>query len=250
MTSQPGHQGLSSNDHILEVSGVEAGYGKMQVLFDVSFLVKRGEIVLIIGPNGAGKSTILKAIIGMIRVSSGKIRYNGHEIQNRHPSRSVKEGVGLLPQGGRVFPELSVQDNMEIGAYLISSKSLTRERLQEMYEIFPVLTERRKQQAGTLSGGERQMLSFARALVLKPELLLLDEPSGGLAPVLVNEMLEMIQRINRELGTTMLMVEQKVRQALHIANRVHMLKLGKIFYETDRPEELLDVATLRSLYVS
>src|SRR5262249_33719312 len=160
--------------------------------------------VLIIGPNGAGKSTLFKAIIGTVSVTSGAIRFEGREIKNRHPAENTKDGIGLVPQGGRVFPELSVQDNLEIGGYLIHSKALRRERFEEAYELFPRLAERRRQAAGTMSGGERQMLSLARALLLKPRLLLLDEPSGGLAPVLVMDMLNMIQRINRQFGTTML----------------------------------------------
>jgi branched-chain amino acid transport system ATP-binding protein len=192
---------------------------------------------------------MFKAIMGVLPVWSGQVHFEGRSIGGRRPSENVAAGLTLVPQGGRVFSELSVEDNLDVGGYLVRSRSVLRERLESAYALFPRLAERRRQEARTLSGGERQALSLARALMLKPRLLLLDEPSGGLAPAVGAEILKLVQRINRDLGVAALIIEQRVRQVLDIAHRVQLLTLGRIVYDTTKPAELLDAARLKALYV-
>ena len=223
---------------MLEIKNLNTGYDKKQVLFDLSLKVKEGEIVSIIGPNGAGKSTILKAVCGLINAWSGEILFNKKNLNYNHPSKNISLGITFAPQGNRVFDELSVKENLEVGGYLLAKNKLN-ERIESVLAIFPILKERIKQTAGSLSGGEKQMLALARALVSNPKLLLLDEPSLGLAPNLLNEVFQKILEINKIAGTSILIVEQKVREVLAISHRVYSIKFGKNAFE-GKPAELTD----------
>jgi branched-chain amino acid transport system ATP-binding protein len=209
---------------------MNTGYGKKQILFDLSMQVSQGEIVAIIGPNGAGKSTILKAVSGLVPVWTGKVNFKNKQITNHSPSKNIKSGFTFAPQGNRVFDELTVNDNLEIGGFLLSRKKLN-ERTEVILDIFPVLKDRLKQNAGTLSGGEQQMLALARAMIPEPEMLLLDEPSLGLAPNLLANVFGLLKEINQKQHITMLIVEQKVSDILEIADRVYSIKLGKVAFE-------------------
>jgi branched-chain amino acid transport system ATP-binding protein len=233
---------------MLEIKNLETGYGKKQVLFGLSLDVQKGEIVALIGPNGAGKSTILKAVCGLIPVWKGEIYFAGALTNGSTPAKNVKRGITFCPQGNRVFDELTVMENLEIGGFQLPRKEL-KPRVEAMFQMFPILGERAMQDAGKLSGGEQQMLALARALVPKPKLLMLDEPSLGLAPGLVDDVFERITRINRETGVSVLIVEQKVREALEICNRVYSVKLGKIAFQ-GKPEELRgDYEKFRQLFL-
>jgi len=233
---------------MLELSDIVTGYGKKDVIHNASIGVEKGEIVALIGPNGAGKSTLLKAIIGLLPVKNGRIRHNGSAIQNRKPSTNIAEGIGFVPQGNRVFTELRVIENLEIGGHFLKKDEL-RQRIEEVFRFFPQLQKRKFQSAGSLSGGEKQMLAFGRALVAGPELLLLDEPSLGLSPKLLRSVMAKIKEINERLGTTFLIVEQKVREILSISDRVYVLKLGRIAFE-GTPDELWKEGDIHKLYLT
>lgn len=214
---------------MLEIKNLNTGYDKKQVLFDVSLNVNQGEIVAIIGPNGSGKSTLLKTISGLIPVWSGDISLQRKTLVGNDPSDNLKEGMVFCPQGNRVFMGLSVKENLEIGGYLLNKEEV-KKRIENVLVIFPVLKERLKQEAGSLSGGERQMLSIARALIPQPEILLLDEPSLGLTPNLIKGVFDKLLELNGSFNITILIVEQKVREVLSISNRVYALKLGRISF--------------------
>lgn len=237
-------------EKLLELAGVMAGYDKKEVLHGVSLHVEEGEIVALLGPNGAGKTTTLKVIFGLLRPSRGRILYGGRGIEGARPSENVRRGMALVPQGGRVFAPLSVVENLELGAYLLRGQEEFRVRLQDVYGLFPRLSERKFQRAGSLSGGERQMLSVSRALILRPRLLLLDEPSEGLSPLLVREVISALADIRKRLGTTMLIVEQNVRAALSIADRAYVMRLGQVVVEEASPQRLLEDEKLRRAYIS
>ena len=222
---------------MLEIKNLNTGYDKKQVIFDLSMNVGRGEIVSIIGPNGAGKSTILKAVSGLIHAWSGEILFNSKSIIENSTSKNISLGLTYSPQGNRVFDELTVKENLEIGGYLLSKEKLD-EHIDNVLKIFPILGERIKQNAGTLSGGEQQMLALARALIPEPKLLLLDEPSLGLAPNLLNDVFLKLIDINKELGPAIMIVEQKVKEVLPISHKVYSLKLGKVAFE-GKPDELI-----------
>jgi branched-chain amino acid transport system ATP-binding protein len=208
---------------VLELDSVTGGYGETEILHDVSLEVNAGEIVAIIGPNGAGKSTALKAVFGLLRLSRGRIRLGGADITNAPPDQVVRRGVCYVPQTENIFPTLTVQENLEMGAYVRSDDF--RPRLREVYELLPELAERRRQRAGTLSGGQRQMVALGKALMLEPRILLLDEPTAGLAPKFRHDIFQVIQDINRS-GAPILMVEQNARLALSIADRGYVLVDG------------------------
>jgi len=237
-------------EKLLELAGVMAGYDKKEVLHGVSLHVEEGEIVALLGPNGAGKTTTLKVIFGLLRPSRGRILYGGRGIEGARPSENVGRGMALVPQGGRVFAPLSVVENLELGAYLLRGQEDFWGRLQDVYGLFPRLSERKFQRAGSLSGGERQMLSVSRALILRPRLLLLDEPSEGLSPLLVREVISALADIRKRLGTTMLIVEQNVRAALSIADRAYVMRLGQVVVEEANPQRLLADEKLRRAYIS
>jgi branched-chain amino acid transport system ATP-binding protein len=210
---------------LLELEDVHVHYGKIAALRGISFEVDEGEIVTLIGANGAGKSTTLKAISGLRTVSHGRIRFAGQTITKMPGHRRVLAGIGQAPEGRGIFPGMTVEDNLYMGAY--ARKGDLSGELDDVYELFPRLAERRRQAGGTLSGGEQQMLAIGRALMGRPKALLLDEPSMGLAPMLVQQIFTIIQEINRR-GTTVLLVEQNAQQALHVANRAYVLETGRI----------------------
>lgn len=212
---------------MLEIKKLNVYYGVIHALKDVSLTVNKGEIVTLIGANGAGKTTTLRTLSGLNKATSGEILLEGKSIINLPASNRVELGISQVPEGRRIFPGMSVLENLELGAFLRNDKSQIKKDIEHMYELFPILGKRKKQMAGTLSGGEQQMLAMARALMSKPNILLLDEPSMGLAPLLVREIFEIIQSINKD-GTTILLVEQNAKMALSIAHRAYVLETGKI----------------------
>ena len=224
---------------MLDVKNIDVFYDDAQALWDVSFSVSQGEIVTLVGSNGAGKSTTLKAISGLVPPSSGEILLEGNRI-DRAPAHSIVEmGIAQIPEGRRLWPGLSVQENLELGAYIPAARALRGETMEWVFQLFPLLRKRRSQLAGTLSGGEQQMLAIGRGLLSRPKLLILDEPSLGLAPLLVDEVFETIQKINGE-GMTILLVEQNVNHALAISNRGYVLETGRIVISGSGKELLAD----------
>lgn len=231
----------------LTVKGLHSGYGKVPILHDVSFEVGEGETVSIIGPNGAGKSTLLKTITGLVKPTAGTIEFDGSRIDRLAPHQVLGHGLSLVPEGGRPFANMSVMDNLLMGAYG-NRQALKSGVIEEMFEIFPRLKERANQTARTLSGGERQMLCLARGLVARPKMIMLDEPSLGLAPNLVDEVYGKIGSLRDELGLTVLLVEQNVNYAFELANRCYVLENGKIVMG-GRPEELRESEHIRKAYL-
>jgi ABC-type branched-subunit amino acid transport system ATPase component len=225
------------NHEVLKTLAVEAGYGKKKVLKEVTFEICVREIVGLVGPNGSGKSTILKALYGLIPVDNGTIIYLGKEIQNRPPRENLTEGICYFPQINKVFGKLSVNENLEMGGYILEDSNELKTRIQNSYEMFPILKKFKSQPAGKLSGGERQMLSLAMGLIVKPTLMLLDEPSVGLAPKIIDSLFQEIRELNQKLGTTILIVEQNVRQLLKITSRTYVLKLGHVVFEERRVDD-------------
>lgn len=223
---------------MLEIKELETGYGKKQVLFGVSLEIPAGEIVAVIGPNGSGKSTILKSICGLLPAWKGQILFDGVPINGANPAQNINRGISFAPQGNRVFDELTVLENLEIGGNKLSKGDL-KTRVEDVMELFPILRERAKDEGGNLSGGEQQMIAIARALMPKPKLLMLDEPSLGLSPNLVKTVFEKIVEINKKSKIAILIVEQKVREVLEICTKVYGIKLGKIAF-AGQPAELKD----------
>jgi len=220
---------------LLDVADLDAGYGDLQILDSVDLTVENGEYVTIVGPNGAGKSTVMKSVFGLTTYMGGSVSFNGQEISGLRPEEIIHTGIGYVPQNDNVFSSLSVIENLEMGAYILDS--VPQDRLDRVFERFPILDERRQQKAGTMSGGQQQMLAMGRALMLDPDLLLLDEPSAGLAPDLVDEMFDRIDTINDD-GTAILMVEQNAKEALRRCDRGYVLVQGQNRYE-DSGEALL-----------
>jgi branched-chain amino acid transport system ATP-binding protein len=212
---------------LLELSNIDAGYGSFQALFGISMSVKAGEAVAVIGSNGAGKTTLLRVISGLLPASSGAMTMQGASLRETPPHKIIETGIAHVPEGRRLFPRLSVENNLRIGAYIPAAREKFAERLAFVYELFPRLKERRTQLAGTLSGGEQQMCAIARALMSGPKLVLLDEPSMGLAPVIVAQVFELVRKLRGE-GYTVLIVEQNVRQVLKIVDRAYLLEVGRI----------------------
>jgi branched-chain amino acid transport system ATP-binding protein len=222
-------------DAILRIRDLDAGYGDLQILDDVDLDVADGEYVTIVGPNGAGKSTVMKTVFGLTTHMDGTVEFEGEPIHGLPPEQIIREGIGFVPQTDNVFPGLTVRENLEMGAYILDS--VPEDQIETIYDRFPILRERSDQKAGTLSGGQRQMVAMGRALMLDPDLLLLDEPSAGLAPDLVSDMFDRIDRIN-DSGTAVLMVEQNAKEALRRCDRGYVLVNGENRY-TDRGEVLL-----------
>ncbi|MBC7194156.1 MAG: ABC transporter ATP-binding protein [Caldisericia bacterium] len=232
---------------MLEVVNLEVNYGAIKALKGISFKVKPGEIVTLIGANGAGKTTTLRTISGLIKPTNGKIFFKGQDITNLDVHKIVELGISHVPEGRRVFATLTVMENLELAAWTIKDKKIRNERFEMVFEIFPRLKERRKQLAGTLSGGEQQMLAVARALTIGGDIMLLDEPSMGLAPILVDEIFDILQKINKQ-GTTILLVEQNARKALNLANYAYVLEVGTIALEGDA-KELLEDPRVKEAYL-
>lgn len=217
---------------LLKVEDLDVHYGVINAIKKVSFEVNEGEIVALIGANGAGKTSIMHAVSGLIKPTSGKIIFEDQDITRLPAHKVIAKGLSQVPEGRRIFSQLSVEENLEMGAYLRKDKDAVKKDLEMVYSRFPRLQERRNQQAGTLSGGEQQMLAMGRALMSKPRLLLMDEPSMGLSPILVNEIFDIIKSINKE-GTTVLLVEQNANKALSVADRAYVLETGNITISGD-----------------
>jgi branched-chain amino acid transport system ATP-binding protein len=232
---------------MLEVNNIDVGYSDVQALWNVSLKIEKGETVSIIGSNGAGKSTIIKTIAGFLRPIKGEIRFNGEKISGLPPYEISRRGISLVPEGRLLFDKMSVKDNLILGAYGIRDRDIIEENLERVYEIFPILKEREKQIAGTLSGGEQQMLAIARGLMSRPKLLLLDEPSLGLAPMMVHQIFKTIRKLARR-GLTVLLSAQNINQALRISDRGYVIESGRIIME-GTAEGLLEDPGVKSAYL-
>jgi branched-chain amino acid transport system ATP-binding protein len=232
---------------MLELHGVQAGYGGIQALHEVTLQVDGGEIVTLIGANGAGKSTTLMTICGLVAARSGEIRFAGESLRGLTPDAIVARGIVQVPEGRRIFAQMSVLENLQLGAYLRRDRAGIRRDLDHVMELFPILARRRQQPGGTLSGGEQQMLAISRALMARPRLLLLDEPSLGLAPLVIRQIFDIIRRINAA-GTTVFLVEQNANQALKLAHRGYVLENGRVVL-ADTAERLLDNQQVKRAYL-
>jgi len=231
----------------LILDNIYSSYGAIKALQGISLTVEKGEIVTLIGSNGAGKSTTLKTISGIVRANQGKIQFAGESIEKLPPHTIVQKGIGHVPEGRRIFPRMTVMENLEMGAYTFKDKKQIKENFERVMELFPRLKERLSQKGGTLSGGEQQMLAIGRALMMRPKILLLDEPSMGLAPILVEQIFEIIRELNQQ-GTTILLVEQNANQALQVANRGYVIVSGSIVLH-DTAESLRDNQMVREAYL-
>lgn len=234
-------------NNALVVKGVDVLYGDVQALWDVSMEVKEGTIVALLGANGAGKSTLLKTISGINRANKGEILFSGKSVANLKPQEVVDIGISHVPEGRRLFSSLTVLENLKLGAYPPRARALFAESLEQAFHLFPLLRSRQSQKAGSLSGGEQQMLAIARAMMSQPTVLMLDEPSLGLSPILVRTMFDLVATLNQH-GVTMLLVEQNIRQALKIANYAYVLKNGKIVM-SGRGEDLLADPEVQKAYI-
>ena len=234
--------------YILEVNDLNVYYGAIHAIKNISFEIKKGEIVTLIGANGAGKTSTLHAVSGLLPLKSGEVSLNGVNITGMEAHKLVTKGMAHVPEGRRIFTELTVLENLEMGAYTRNDKDGIKDDLEKMFVLFPRLAERKKQLAGTMSGGEQQMLAIARALMSKPTILLMDEPSMGLAPLLVQEIFKIIERINKEEGVTILLVEQNAHMALSVANRAYVLETGEIIKE-GAGKDLLDYPDIKKAYL-
>jgi branched-chain amino acid transport system ATP-binding protein len=218
---------------LIKVENLTAGYGDRPAIHDVSLTVDPGEVVALIGHNGAGKSTSLKCLFGLLEPWQGEVVYRGQRITGRRPNENVRDGMTYMPQERAVFPDLSVEENLEMAAYVLAKSNGVPARVASVHALFPVLKERAKQKASTLSGGEQRMLSFGMSLILEPRLIMLDEPSLGLGPILVRRLFDMVDEIRRSMGVSFLIVEQNIRQSLRVSDRVYVMKAGKIVLQED-----------------
>ena len=247
MKLRPKLQRQGRTDAMLEIKGVTAGYGDFTALFDANIEVKAGEGVAVIGPNGAGKSTLMRAISGMIPLKSGEVVMEGQDTRSIAPHKIVELGIAHVPENRRLFPRMSVEENLRVGSYAPPFRNKFSERLEFVYELFPRMKERRDQLAGTMSGGEQQMCAIGRALMSDPKILLMDEPSAGLAPVIVQQVFDLIRRIRSD-GLTVLIVEQNVQQVLKVVDRAYLLEAGSIRH-SGSSEELLGSEDIRKAYI-
>ncbi len=238
----------SNGAHLLEVRDMYAGYQDFDVLQGVNLHVDPGEIVCVIGPNGAGKSTVFKAIYGFVKVRQGRVTFDGQDITNKRPQEVLHAGISIVPQLRSVFPQMTVMENLEMGMFLEKDQSRIRERIEYIFDLFPRLAERRTQMAGTMSGGEQRMLEIGRALMLEPKMVMMDEPSAGLAPLITRMIFDNIQRLNEEIGLTVLMIEQNARQGLETSHRGYVLELGKNSFEGPA-RELLENPEVRRAFL-
>jgi branched-chain amino acid transport system ATP-binding protein len=232
---------------MLEISNLSAAYGLVQILHDVNFKVEEGEIVSIIGPNGAGKTTLVKTIMGIMHPKTGSVKFKGESIEKMPTYEIVKKGLTMIPEGREIFPRMTVDENLQLGAYNITDKTKIKETKEKTFNIFPVLKKKEKTMAQTLSGGEQQMLVICRSLMSNPQLLILDEPSLGLAPIMVEKVLDTVRTINEE-GVTVLLVEQNIHDSLNVANRGYVLEEGKIILE-GKSRELLSNSHIKEVYL-
>ena len=232
---------------ILEFKNVDTYYGNIQVLYDINLQIYRGELVCLLGGNASGKSTTLKTILGVCKVKKGEVKLNGERIDSKPTKQIIAKGVAIVPENRRIFPRMTVLENLELGAYLRSDHEEVKKDIEKVFELFPRLKERINQAGITLSGGEQQMLAMARALLSNPDVLLMDEPSMGLSPLLVDQQFELIQKVNRQ-GTTIFMVEQNANMALSIADRGYVLQTGSIVL-SDTAENLLGNEMMQEAYL-
>jgi branched-chain amino acid transport system ATP-binding protein len=223
---------------MLQVESIDVYYGDVQVLKGVTLDVQEKELVAVIGANGAGKTTLIKTISGLLKPRKGSVFFEGKRIDNIDANKVVARGIVQVPEGRLLFPEMTVRENLEMGGYLLNSSQLLNERMQSVYELFPVLCEREKQIAGTMSGGEQQMVAVGRALMSSPKMIMFDEPSLGLAPKLVQSIFEMVVRINKELGITVLLVEQNVQHSCQISDRAFVIENGQVVLQGSGPDML------------
>lgn len=235
-------------EKILDLKNIDTFYGGIQALKGISLHVDAGEIVTLIGSNGAGKSTTLKTISGQVKPKSGSILYNGTEISNNVPHETSLSGIAHVPEGRRIFPKLTVKENLEMGAFSVKDKRIVKERMERVFQYFPRIKERLSQQGGTMSGGEQQMLAIGRALMMQPKILMLDEPSMGLAPIIVEQIFEIIKELNNE-GITILLVEQNAFQALSVADRGYVIQNGEITM-SGLGKELIDNELIQEAYLA
>jgi ABC-type branched-subunit amino acid transport system ATPase component len=239
---------MNEKQLLLDVQDIYAGYQKLDILKGVNLNINKGEVICVIGPNGAGKSTVFKALYGFIPIRQGRALFNGTDITNYRPQEMLRSGISLVPQLRSVFPQMTVLENLEMGMYLERDKKRIRNRIGEIFDLFPRLAEREQQKAGTMSGGEQRMLEIGRALMYKPQLLMMDEPSAGLAPLITKMIFGQIEHLNQEIGLTVLMIEQNARQGLEISDRGYVLQLGKNSYEGPS-QELLDNPEVRRAFL-
>jgi branched-chain amino acid transport system ATP-binding protein len=232
---------------MLEIAGLQAGYGEVVAVWDVSLRIAAGEVVAVVGPNGAGKTTLINTISGLVEARTGRIEFEGGDISRTAAEARVRAGIVQCPEGRKLFPEMSVEENLRMGAFTCTDNGEVARRLDSVCTLFPILRERRKQLANTLSGGQQQMVALGRALMAGPRLLLLDEPSLGLAPIVVREVFRFVKRIRAE-GMTILIVEQNVRQTLEVADRAYVLENGRIALE-GKASALLDDRHMREAYL-
>lgn len=233
---------------MLKLKDVQSGYGNKLAIKDVSLEIKEGEIITLIGANGAGKSTTLMTICSVVSCRAGEITFQDKEIHKMAPDAIVKLGICQVPEGRHIFPQLSVKENLDMGAFLRNDKEGVKKDMEYVYSLFPILAERRHQDGGNLSGGEQQMLAMSRALMARPKLLLLDEPSMGLAPLVIKQIFEIIKQINKESNTTIFLVEQNANQALHIADRGYVMENGRITL-SGPAQELLANTDIQKAYL-
>ena len=232
---------------MLDLKGINAGYGSFQALFDISLTVNAGEAVSVIGPNGAGKTTLMRVISGMTAPFSGEMEMEGKSLSSFPPHQIVELGIAHVPENRRLFPGMTVEDNLKLGAFAKTARGDSAKNLEFVYELFPRMKERRSQLAGTMSGGEQQMCAIGRAIMSGPKLLLMDEPSAGLAPVVVQQVFSLVRRI-REEGYTVLIVEQNVQQVLQVVDRAYLLEAGQLI-DSGKSEELLESESVRKAYM-
>ncbi len=234
------------SETILSLKNLETRYGQIYALRGINMDVQEGEIVALLGANGAGKSTTLKTISSLLTASSGSVIFKGQDITDQHPHKVVEMGVIHVPEGRMIFKELTVKENLELGSFTLHDNDIRKKRLERVYKLFPVLGERQQQMGGFLSGGEQQMLALGRALMTEPKVLLLDEPSMGLAPLIVNNIMNIIRQINKEQGTSILLVEQNAKAALKLATRGYVLETGKIVMEGSADELSKDESIVKA----
>ncbi|GAB1536665.1 ABC transporter ATP-binding protein [Geovibrio sp. ADMFC3] len=233
---------------MLEINNISTFYGNIQALHDVSLKINEGEIITLIGANGAGKTTTLLSVSGIVQPKSGEILFKGEPIHRMKPDKIVQMGICQVPEGRHIFPYLTVSENLDMGAFLRKDREGIKKDLEQIYDLFPRLAERRHQQGGTLSGGEQQMLAISRALMARPRLLLLDEPSLGLAPLIVQQIFEIIKKIKEESGTTIFLVEQNANLALKVADRGYVMETGRVTME-DKASSLLSNEDVKKAYL-
>jgi branched-chain amino acid transport system ATP-binding protein len=233
---------------MLRIENVQSGYGNKLAIKDVSLEIGKGEIITLIGANGAGKSTTLMTICGVVPCRAGRILFNGKEIQKTPPDEIVKMGICQVPEGRHIFPQLTVKENLDMGAFLRRDKAEVKRDMEYVFSLFPILAERRHQDGGNLSGGEQQMLAMSRALMARPQLMLLDEPSMGLAPLIIRQIFEIVKQINRDSQTTIFLVEQNANQALNIADRGYVMENGRITL-TGKASDLLQNSEIQKAYL-